>query len=544
MKSLLICAALALPGRTAAAPDVDALKLLEPAPPKTAAAGETLAFRTVAGYHFNEEAPQECGAQPAFEVGRKSLKCRFLSPGRQEVSLKICDDGGDTCYFADFPLDVTGKAVKDAGAQASAAAEQEDALEGFLLNVPGKAAEKAKKERKLLFIDFFGKWCPPCRLMESTVLDKPEFMEATAGMVRLSLDGDKPEAAEWLKRFSVKAYPTYLVADASLNEIGRWTGSAGLAAFTAWVKEQERWKAVPIAEAEAKAAALDDAGRLRVAKARLDARKWQGALDLLAGLKTREAEFLHAYAGVSKAAEEAPSSTAAALAPLYTSAISRFDGSDGRDAEVGIMEWVGALHKIDPKSAALWLDDADTLTGRFLASRSAAAEGYTPGDIYVTVADALEEAGLKEKAGTFYFLAAESCREQAEAAASPAGAKGLRLCEGRYLAAAGRNDEAAAVYAALAGAYPGEYAFHRAYAGALLKLKKYPEALAEAREAVRLSYGTIRYSIISLQARIEAEQGSKESALKLLKDAIAEAEKAGSGAGGLKRYLAELEKGK
>ncbi|MDA8131819.1 MAG: thioredoxin domain-containing protein [Elusimicrobia bacterium] len=544
MRYLLFLTAGALSIPAGAATTGDALKLIEPAPPKTVRAGETLAFRTVTGYHFNEEAPQECGALPAFDVGRKSLKCRFPSPGRQDVSLKICADGGDTCFFADFTLDVSGPAVRTEEPKRTAGEEKEEALEGFLLNVPLESQTKARDEHKLLFIDFFAKWCPPCRLMESTVLDKPKFMEATAGMVRISLDVDKPEASEWVKRFSVNAYPTYLVADASLNEIGRWTGSAGLPAFTAWLKDQERWKELPIAKAEETAASLDDAGKLRVAKARMDAKKWQGAMELLSELKTREAEFLHAYAGVARAVEEAPSSTAAALAPVYTSAISRFDGSDGKDAEVGIMEWVGSLHRIDPKAAALWLDDADTLAGRFLASRSAEAEGYTPADIYVTVADALEEVGMKEKAGPFYFLASESCRELAEAAAAPAGAKGLRLCEGRYLAASGRYGEAAEVYAALVKAYPGEYAFHRAYAGALLKLKKYPEALLEAREAERLSYGNIRYSIIGLEARIEAEHGRKDSAVKILKEGIAAAEKAGDGAGGLKRYLEEVEKGK
>ncbi len=544
MKYPLLIAALALPFPAAAAPAGDALKLIEPAPPGSVRAGETLAFRTVAGYHFNQEAPQECGGRPAFDVGRKSLKCSFPSPGRQDVSLKICDDGGDTCFFADFGLDVTGPAAKAGTSGTAAPAEKEEVLEGFLLNVPLESQNRAREERKLLFIDFFAKWCPPCRLMESTVLDKQQFMEATAGMVRVSLDVDKPAAAEWAKRFSVKAYPTYLVADASLNEIGRWTGSAGLSAFTAWLKDQERWKELPIADAETKASSLDDAGRLRVAKARLDSKKWQGAMDLLSGLKTREAEFLHAYAGVARAVEEAPSSTTATLAPVYTAAISRFDGSDGKDAEVGIMEWVGSLHGIDPKAAALWLDDADTLAGRFLASRSAEAEGYTPADIYVTMAETLEEAGMKEKAVPFYFLAAESCREQAEAAAAPAGARGLRLCEGRYLSAAGRYEEAAGVYGALVKAYPGEYAFHRAYAGALQKLKKYPEALEEAREAERLSYGSIRYSIIAMEARIEAEQGRKDSAVKILKDAIAAAEKAGDGARNLRRYLEEVEKGK
>ena len=544
MRYLLLLTAVALSFPACAAATVDPLKLIEPAPPRTVPAGGTLAFRTISGYHFNEEAPQECGGLPAFDVGRKSLKCRFPSPGRRDVSLKICADGGDTCFFADFGLDVTGPAGKAGTSGTAAPAEKEEALEGFLLNVPLESQNRAREEHKLLFIDFFAKWCPPCRLMESTVLDKPKFMEATAGMVRVSLDVDKPEASEWLKRFSVTGYPTYLVADASLNEIGRWTGSAGLAAFTAWLKDQERWKELPIAKAEETAASLDDAGKLRVAKARMDAKKWQGAMELLSELKTREAEFLHAYAGVAKAVAEAPSSTAAALAPVYTSAISRFDGSDGKDAEVGIMEWVGSLHGIDPKAAALWLDDADTLTGRFLASRSAEAEGYTPADIYVTMAETLEEAGMKEKAEPFYFLAAESCREQAEAAAAHSGAKGLRLCEGRYLAAAGRYEEAAGVYGALVKAYPGEYAFHRAYAGALQKLKKYPEALEEAREAERLSYGSIRYGIIVMEARIEAEQGRKDSAVKIPKDGIAAAEKAGDGTKSLRRYLEELEKGK
>ncbi len=512
--------------------------LLTAAPPKAASMNEVVEFRTKAGYHFNLEAPQECGASEAFEVSKPSLKCKFAAAGEQAVSLKICDDGGTACMFEDFTVLVRGEAERPAAKTAKAA--KDTGLDGFLLNDPAAALAQAKKEHKLLFIDFFGRWCPPCRVMEDTVLTHPAFLEATREMVRISLDVDRPEVREWRSLFKPGGYPTYLIADPELNEIGRWSGSGNLQAFNSWIAEQVRWKDQPIEKVKADAAGLDEAGRLRVAKNYMAAEKWAEARKALAGIGTRTAAYLDAQAQISGA----ESTATAKMLPLYMGFIDRFDGHDGLPAEGAVLDWIAALHKLDPEAAKPYISGLDELIGRLNNSKDALQEGYEPTDVLFQAATDMDEAGLADLSNGLYIRAAGAYGEQADKAEKPELAKGLRLSQARCFMGAKLYKEAAGIYYGLVKRFPEEYAFHRSYAGALLQLKNYPEALREADLAVNLSYGDIHSSAVILKARIELAQKNKAGALKTIRDALAklEATKDSSPAAsrGLKAYLKDL----
>lgn len=530
MKYLLVFSLLSATGYAAAQ---DAPSLLTEPPAKNAALNETVKYAAKNGYHFNLKAPQECGDTEAFEISKKELKCKFTSGGEQAVSLKICDDKETACMFEDFTVLVAGKAETPA----AAAEEAKDAgLDGFLLNDSAGALALAGKEHKLLFIDFFGRWCPPCRVMEDTVLTQPSFLEATGSMVRVSLDVDRPASREWKTRFKPAGYPTYLIADADLNEIGRWSGSGSLSAFNAWVKDQEKWRDQPIAKAKAEVSKLDEAGKIRVAREYMAGEKWAEARKVLAGLDTRAAAYLDAQA----LAHESESTDTVKMTELYRGLIGRFDGSDGKDAEGAVLDWLAALQKIDPAAAKPYIAGLDALIERLNVSKDAAAEGYGPEDVLYQAAVGMDDAGLKDLAKGLYARAAGVYGRMAAKAAKPELAKGLRMSQARCLMGAELYAEGAAVYGGLAEQFPGEYAFHRSYAGALLQLKKYPEALAEAKLAARLSYGDIHASIVILQAKIELAQKNKAGAIKTLNDAVAEADAAKLSSRGLKDYLEKV----
>ncbi len=534
----ILAAALAISAQCPlkAAPAVET-SLLTAAPPKAASLNEVVKFRTKAGYHFNLEAPQECGDSEAFEITKPSLKCKFAAAGEQIVSLKICDDGGTACMFEDFTVLVKGEAKQPAAKTSKTA--KDTGLDGFLLNDPAAALEQAKKEHKLLFIDFFGRWCPPCRVMEDTVLTHPAFLEATREMVRISLDVDRPEVREWRSLFKPGGYPTYLIADAELNEIGRWSGSCNLSAFNSWVGEQVRWKDQPIEKAKA-AAGLDEAGRLRIAKNYMAAEKWAEARKALAGINTRSAAYLDAQAQISGA----ESTETVKMLPLYMGFIDRFDGHDGLPAEGAVLDWIAALHKLNPEAAKPYVSGLDALIERLNNSKDALEEGYAPTDVLYQAATDMDEAGLADLSNGLYIRAAGAYGEQADKAEKPELAKGLRMSQARCLMGAKLYKDAAAVYGGLVEKFPGEYAFHRSYASALLQLKNYPEALKEACLAVDLSYGDIHSSAVILKARIELAQKNKAGALKTIKDALAKLEaskdNSPSASRGLKAYLKDL----
>lgn len=112
------------------------------------------------------------------------------------------------------------------------------AAEGEWLTDFAKAQEKAKAEKKLVFLDFTGSdWCPPCKSLHNTVLTSAEFTKfAKDNLVLVEVDfpRSKPQSAE-LKaanrklsdKFNIEGYPTIIVLDAAGKEIFREVGFGG-----------------------------------------------------------------------------------------------------------------------------------------------------------------------------------------------------------------------------------------------------------------------------------------------------------------------------
>ena len=87
--------------------------------------------------------------------------------------------------------------------------------------------EMAVKTGKLVFIDLYATWCPPCRTMEREVFsrkDVGDFMERH--FVAAKYDVDKTTGKELLKRYGSGAIPLYLVFDTQGELLGRIQGAA------------------------------------------------------------------------------------------------------------------------------------------------------------------------------------------------------------------------------------------------------------------------------------------------------------------------------
>ena len=88
--------------------------------------------------------------------------------------------------------------------------------------------EMAIRENKLVFIDLYASWCPPCRMMERDVFsrrDVGEFMDKR--FVAAKYDTDQPTGRELLKRYGSGAIPLYLVFDTAGDLLGRIQGASG-----------------------------------------------------------------------------------------------------------------------------------------------------------------------------------------------------------------------------------------------------------------------------------------------------------------------------
>lgn len=70
---------------------------------------------------------------------------------------------------------------------------------------------KAKKEKKIVFIDAYASWCGPCKMMEKNVFTKKTVGDYfNSNFVNARFDMEKGEGRDIAAKYGVRSYPTYL----------------------------------------------------------------------------------------------------------------------------------------------------------------------------------------------------------------------------------------------------------------------------------------------------------------------------------------------
>ena len=97
--------------------------------------------------------------------------------------------------------------------------------------------EKAKKENKVVFIDFFTTWCAPCRLMDQSVFsDEDVASYMNQNCLSMKINAEKGEGVALKVQFGVDAYPTYIFIDGEGTEVVKKTGSLSIEEFKKLMK--------------------------------------------------------------------------------------------------------------------------------------------------------------------------------------------------------------------------------------------------------------------------------------------------------------------
>jgi thiol:disulfide interchange protein len=97
----------------------------------------------------------------------------------------------------------------------------------------------ASASNKPILFDFTAEWCQPCHMLDAQVFRDPamaakinERFIAVRVTDRMQEEGrNRPEVAELQQRFSVRGFPTVVIADAGGTERGRMEGFGGPDAF-------------------------------------------------------------------------------------------------------------------------------------------------------------------------------------------------------------------------------------------------------------------------------------------------------------------------
>lgn len=104
------------------------------------------------------------------------------------------------------------------------------------------AVKRAQAEKKMILMDLWAEWCPPCQYLKTKVFPTPEAQAALAKFVPLSVMVEykdrKPieEGVRLAKQFNLEAYPTLVILDANGKEIRRQVGAFPSGAeFSKWL---------------------------------------------------------------------------------------------------------------------------------------------------------------------------------------------------------------------------------------------------------------------------------------------------------------------
>jgi protein disulfide-isomerase len=103
---------------------------------------------------------------------------------------------------------------------------------GEWLTDAAKAQEQAKKENKLVLLDFTGSdWCGWCIKLKKEVFDTQEFKDyAAKNLVLVEVDfprkkeqtpEQKKANRELQKKYEIRGYPTIIVLDGDGNKVGQ-----------------------------------------------------------------------------------------------------------------------------------------------------------------------------------------------------------------------------------------------------------------------------------------------------------------------------------
>jgi thiol-disulfide isomerase/thioredoxin len=208
--------------------------------PQTLRQNEVFEFKPQAQHHFSEEAPQSCGqGQSLISKDLSGIKCQFIAAGEVEPVLNVCDDKKTFCKPVRLQI-----AVSPGATDSKESLEKNQSLNhdlkaqltpDFEVMTPIEARKAAAGRPVLLMIS--ADWCPPCNEAKEHLLPSKSFKAATANWLKIYVDGDALAAKDWNTVVGFEFYPSFVLLNPDLQEIGRFLGPIRQSDFTDWVRQ-------------------------------------------------------------------------------------------------------------------------------------------------------------------------------------------------------------------------------------------------------------------------------------------------------------------
>ncbi len=509
-----------------------------------------------AGHHFNMEAPTKLTLKLDSTSKEEALKADIdKAPAAIKASwnkktktceitaqVYLCDDQNKYCVplKKNFLCEkLTYDDVKSTnndeptGANAKAAAKTEkksaetDIDKIFILNDSAKAFSQAKTEKKLVLIDFFGIWCPPCNILDESVFNTPQFQKFSKDYVFLKLDADASISWEFKTKYNVKGYPTVMLVNADADEISRVVGSRKPKAFLQEMKNALKLKSVSLTERRKKAdSQKDPESAFQVAELAFGQEDYSQAMKyFLIGQKKgtlneeRKQKMLSTQIALLEDSKD--TATQKNFAALLESSLEIYPyGVEALERADKLTKVAEELKDDSMKNRAL---NAQFKNVEYLLKNPklyADAE-ITDADLYTTLADVYDNLKDEAKTKESYTKAYEAyTRQIKDLKLDEAKERGNNLERIYALYKSGKADEANVMYESMQKQYPEEFTFYYSHAKVLNEQGKIELALGKAEQALKFSYGDNQLRVVKLVADLRSKSGKKKEALSLLDETI------------------------
>lgn len=518
--------------------------------------GLALNLKPHSGHHYNLDAPTKI-----LKDG-KEIKPTSLLPSLIEVSVAaegicdyqfqtyVCDDNKTFCapqnitascedlknlstkpeFITKGSISLSLSETKDQSVASTPKTTHSEKKEVFIVNDPKMALALAKKTNRPLFIDFFGTWCPPCNILDETVFSSPIFARHAKNMVLLKLDADDKISWELKSKFSVRGYPTVILATVNGDEITRFVGAIPERQIVKMIKYAVANKSTSLSQKiERQKTKPTPKAALEIIEALVPTENYEGALayvpmasqNTALTLAQKELLVLLPFIAESKATKNGINKI---HLPLLKNLFESYPVSDFYYQKLELLTSLADAMK--DEELKKWVHETNIKNIQTtLAKKNLDLNLTTRLDLMYYRSDSYEKLGQTENEKKSHAeIAQEYSRLISEYQQNPKTNRGYNLERVYSVYKSGAIKEARAEYEKLIDVYPKEFTFHYNYASVLKDLKEWDEALKYATNALTYSYGDNQLRSIYLVSEIEANKGLKKESLDRLTKAIQETE--------------------
>lgn len=484
--------------------------------------GKAVKAQVKPGFHFNAESPAfaQSGKVKKDAKSRSEKQIIFELPesktGSYDLRFYVCDDAKTVCEMHKQPWG------KSQGAQV-ADSKGIPGQEQFSKDDLQAAFDQAKKQNKLVFIDFAGSWCPPCIRLEHEVFPTKEFKKAAEKYVLVRLDVDKPENEKWMEKYGVKAFPTLVITNHEGEELERVLDFQTSTRLSLKLTSIAKSTPETLSEVKAKAEKGDKQAQEQLAFAYLKALNYADALHWYDKADFKYYRRAEARVGfwdgqVSDAKKDADKAKAR---ENYKLALK--ESAAQFPDQILAIDWLKTYADLldedgNKEGAKAEYEKAKALAMKFIEDKKRVNPpelgNLTLPDLWYKVGDIEEKIGTPEKVKLAREKSIEETLKLKPTVKTPTHIIYLVA----YMKPVRELSEIEPWLVKLETAYPNEFTYFQRHARLLLDKGEPQRALEVGEKAYGLAFGTNKLNVGLLVAKIHKELENKDQAKALIKE--------------------------